>query len=131
MCSSVHPLHFSQDLALVHGQHRGILQNLLKHRAALKLIACLLEVVPEETSEQREGFVVRGDEGMQLIYFIILACPCRTEASVPPLQQTDPDPHGSAAELNSMGLTVTVFFWLLTANYCILWGVLNSVVISF
>lgn len=54
----VHPLHLAQDLALIHGQHGGILPHLLKHGTTLKFITGFLEVVPEE-EKQREMSVIR------------------------------------------------------------------------
>lgn len=53
----VHPLHLAQDLAFIHGQHGGIFPHLFEHGTTLKLIAGLLEVVPEE--KQRERSVIR------------------------------------------------------------------------
>lgn len=43
---SLHPLHLSQDLALVRGQQGAIVRHLLKHSAAFKFVAGLFEVVP-------------------------------------------------------------------------------------
>lgn len=54
----VHPFHLAQDLALIHGQHGGVLPHLLEHGTTLKLIACLLEIVPEE-EKQKEKSVIR------------------------------------------------------------------------
>lgn len=54
----VHPLHLAENFALIHGQHGSILPHLLEHSATLKLIARLLEVVPEEL-KQREMPVIR------------------------------------------------------------------------
>lgn len=54
----VHPLHLAQDLALIHGQHSGILPHLLEHSTTLKFITGFLEVVPEE-EKQREKPVIR------------------------------------------------------------------------
>lgn len=49
----VHPLHLTQDLALIHGQHGGVLPHLLEHGTTLKFITGLLEVVPEERKTKR------------------------------------------------------------------------------
>ena len=49
----VHPLHLAQDLALIHGQHGGVLPHLLEHGTALKLITRLLEVVPEKKNKEK------------------------------------------------------------------------------
>lgn len=43
---SVHPLHLAQDLPLVPGQNRAVIQHLLEHSSTLKLITGPLEVVP-------------------------------------------------------------------------------------
>ena len=51
---SVHPLHLAQDLPLVPGQNRAVIQHLLEHGSTLKLITGPLEVVPV-TQEGREG----------------------------------------------------------------------------
>lgn len=57
----VHPLHLAQDLALIHGQHGGILPHLLKDGTTLKFITGFLEVVPEK-EKQRGGRVIRSGE---------------------------------------------------------------------
>lgn len=43
---SVDPLHFPQNPAFVHGEHRLIVPDLLKHGSAGKLVACFFEVIP-------------------------------------------------------------------------------------
>lgn len=56
MCS-VHALDLSQDLPLVHRQHRAVLPDLLKHSTALKLVTRLLKVVPV-TKKRSSEFTV-------------------------------------------------------------------------
>lgn len=43
--ASVHPLHLSQDFALVGGQQGTVIGHLLKHGPALELIAGFFKVV--------------------------------------------------------------------------------------
>lgn len=46
------PLHFSQDLALVGGQQGTVVRHLLKHGAALELIAGFLKVISAKDEQK-------------------------------------------------------------------------------